>query len=162
MVELKQKSKHQLLGEILICRHVITSQQLEVALALQKVREGFLGERLVELGYAREEEVVMALVIQCHLPYIAVDQYEINEEILELIPADMARGYHVIPLDRVGDVLTVVMENPLNGFQKEELKRITHCQIAPFISTKMSIEKAMHRWYGDAVSQGEENRYGDI
>jgi type IV pilus assembly protein PilB len=141
-------SKNQLLGEILLERHLITREQLHKALAVQKKGNGYIGEVLVKLGYVEERDVVVALVVQCNLPYIAIDKYDIDKSIIQLVSKEMARKYHVVPLDRVGNVLSIVMADPLNVSIKAELQRNTNCNIAPFISTKSEIEKAIERWYG--------------
>ena len=136
-----------LIGEILIKRDMITPKQLAEALEIQKKQDGFIGEILVNLGYLQERDIVVALVVQCGLPYIAVNKYEIDSGVLKLIPAEVARNLHVIPLDRVGDVLSVVMINPLNEPLKEQLKQITGCRIAPFIATKTEIDETIARFY---------------
>ncbi len=143
-----EESKKQLLGEILVKRNIITPKQLDTALEVQKKEEGYIGEILVRLGFLEERDIVVALVVQCNLPYIAIDKYEIDRSILQLIPREIALKYHVIPLDRVGDVLSVVMADPLNIATKAELQRITSCRIAPFIATKIEIENSIERWFG--------------
>jgi type IV pilus assembly protein PilB len=117
------------------------------ALGVQKEKGGFFGRILVELGYVEERDLVAALVIQCHIPYIAIDQYEIDQNIIRLIPSDVARKYHVVPLDRVNDILSVAMADPVDSAAKADLKRITNYQIAPFISTESEIARAIRRWY---------------
>ena len=136
-----------LIGEILVKRHLITDQQLNEALDVQKKESGFLGEILVKLGYLEERDIVVALVVQCSLPYIAINKYEIDPKVLELVPEKVAREFHVFPLDRVGDVLSVVMVNPLSSELKTELEKITGCKIATFIATKSEIIEAIARWY---------------
>ena len=136
-----------LIGEILVKKNMITPKQLAEALEIQKRQDGFIGEILVSLGYLEERDIVVALVIQCGLPYIAVNKYDLDPSVLKLIPEEVARNLHVIPLDRVGDVLSVVMINPLNESLKEELKQITGCRIAPFIATKTEIDEAVARFY---------------
>ncbi len=139
--------KKQILGSILIKRGVITLEQLNKALKAQKRKSGYLGEILVNFGYIEEKDVVAALVVQCHFPYIAVDKYDINENLIPLIPRDMVFKHKLIPLDRVGSVLSVVMANPLDRNIKAELHKITGCKIVSFISERQSIEKAIKRWY---------------
>lgn len=142
-------SKKQLLGEILIKRQLITQEKLDHALKVQEKEEGFIGEILVKLGYIEERDVVVALIVQCNIPYIAISKYEIDQNIIQLFPQDVVKRCQVVPLDRVGDVLSVVMVNPLDVAIKAELQRLTNCQIAPFIATKTEITKAIHRWYGE-------------
>src|ERR1035441_6359447 len=71
-----------LLGEILIQRKRITREQLDGALQIQKQKGGLIGEILVGMGLLDERDIVVALVIQCGLPYIAVNKYAIDPEIV--------------------------------------------------------------------------------
>src|SRR5579863_4024497 len=136
-----------LLGEILIKRKKITREQLDSALQAQKEKGGYIGEILVNFGFLDERDIVVALVIQCGLPYIAVNKYTIDPEILRLIPKEVAQKEKVIALDRIGEILSVVMVNPLTDDNKDHLEKLTKCRIATFISTKAEIEEAIARNY---------------
>lgn len=140
-------SKKQLLGQILIKRGLITKEQLQNALEYQKKEGGVLGETLIKLGLVTEQDIVVALIVQCGLPYIAVNKYEVDKKVIDVIPASLARKYHIIPLDRVGDVLSVVMANPLDMAMIDEVERITGCKVATFIATKTEIDEAIEKWY---------------
>ena len=136
-----------LLGEILIQRKVISREQLETALQVQKEKGGIIGEILVSLGALEERDIVVALVIQCGLPYIAINKYAIDPQIVHLIPKEVAQKEKVIALDRIGEILSVVMVNPLTDDKKDYLESLTKCRIATFISTKAEIEEAIARNY---------------
>ena len=139
--------RHPLIGEILVRRNLISRKQLDEALEVQKKEPGFVGEILVNLGYLEERDVVVALIVQCGLPYIAVNKYEIDTKVIHLIPEEKARKYHVMPLDCVGDVLSVVMANPLDSAMIEDLENITHHKVAAFIATKAEIDDAINHRY---------------
>lgn len=141
-------AKKQLIGQILIKRGMISKEQLQHALDHQKKEGGVLGEILIKLGYVTERDIVVALILQCGLPYIAVNKYEIDKRVIELIPAKTARQFHIMPLDRVGDVLSVVMANPLDAVMIDEIQHITGCKVATFIATKAEIDEAINKWYG--------------
>lgn len=141
--------KKGLLGEILLKRNIITPKQLEHALAVQKTTEGCIGEILVQLGFAEEVDIVVALIVQCNFAYIAVTKYEIEKNILQIIPKDFAFKHHVIPLDRVGDILSVVMVDPLDLSTRAELHRVTQYKIAPFITTGREMKKALEQFYAN-------------
>lgn len=145
--------KKQLLGKVLLDRNIINQSQLKHALEVQKERSEYLGEILVALGYVEEHDIVAALVIQCHIPYIAIDKYEIAQNIIQLVPSEIACKYHVVPLDRVNDILSVVMADPLDEAAKAELKRATNCRLAPFIATEGEINRAISRWYISDVKE---------
>lgn len=136
-----------LLGEILIQRKRITREQLDAALQKQKEGSALLGEILVGMGLLDERDIVVALVIQCGLPYIAVNKYAIDPQTVRLIPKETALKEKVIAMDRIGDILSVVMVNPLSDEKKSQLEALTKCRIATFISTKSEIEEAISRNY---------------
>jgi len=140
-------SKKQLLGQILLKRGMITKEQLQGALEYQKKEGGVIGETLIKLGYVTERDIVVALIVQCGLPYIAVNKYDIDKRVIELIPAKVARQFHIMPLDKVGDVLSVVMANPLDAAMINEIEHLTGCKVATFIATKTEIDEAINRWY---------------
>lgn len=148
-MEEKKAVQKQLLGEILIERQLITSEQLAQALEVQQQEKGYIGEILVKLGLIEELDVVTALVVQCNFPYIAISKYEIDKSIVELIPKDFAKKNLVMPLDRVGEILSVVMNNPLDIAVRAEIQRLTNYKVAPFIATRLEIEKAVTHWYGE-------------
>jgi len=137
-----------LIGEVLIERGVITPAQLQAALEAKKNEPSvYVGDILIRMGFAAEIDIVTALVLQCNLPYIAVSQHCIVPEVLCLIPGDIVRRERVVPLDRIGNIFSVVMANPLNETLREEMERLTGCRIAVFISTASEIGKAIDRFY---------------
>jgi type IV pilus assembly protein PilB len=136
-----------LIGEILLKRKIITKEQLDHALEAQKKEGGFVGEILVKLKYLEERDIVVALVVQCGLPYIAVNKYAIDPAIVGLIPKETALAERLIALDKIGDILSVVMTNPLSDERKAKLEALTKCRVATFISTKSEIEDAIARNY---------------
>ena len=139
--------ERELLGSILLKRGKITEEELKEALEVQEKKDALLGEILVELGYVEELDIVVAVILQCGLPYIAVNKYHIDRQALKLIPADIARRFHVIALDSVGEVLSVVMSDPLNRTVVQKLEELTKYKIAPFIATKTEIDEAINHWY---------------
>lgn len=136
------------LGAILVKRGRISAEQLQEALAKQENDKTLIGEILVKLGFLEEIDIVVALILQCGIPYIAIKKYAIDPQVLRMIPEEVAREFHAIALDRVGDVLSVVMADPLNEAMKKSLAQIANCRIAPFIATKTEIDEAIVQWYG--------------
>jgi type IV pilus assembly protein PilB len=143
--------ERRLIGEILVDRGIVTQDQLDAALGLQHSSGTgeFIGEILIRLGYTTEIDIVTALVLQCNLPYIAVSKHDVSPEVLGLIPADFARSSRLVPLDRIGNILSIVMMNPLDENKKQEVEIITGCKIATFISTRSEIDAAIKRFYGE-------------
>ena len=147
------------IGEVLLERGVITRAKLEEALAYQKEHGGLLGQVLIRLGYTTEEEVALALTAQYGFPYLPLDNYEIDGGLTVLIPEGVARQYCLIPIDRIGNALTLVMADPSNMKAIEEIELLTKCIVQTFVSTPTEIEKAITKHY--ARPNGEGNGAGD-
>ncbi|MFH1045451.1 MAG: hypothetical protein V1727_00620 [Candidatus Omnitrophota bacterium] len=137
------------LGELLLQRGVINSEQLKHALELQSEGNMLLGEILSELGYASEEDIVQALALQHDFPYLPLANYEVEAEIIKLIPEELARRYHILPVDKMGDILTVVTDNPLERSFFKEIEALTKCKIEIFVSTSREIKEAIERYYSE-------------
>ena len=137
------------LGELLIERGIINQHQLDKALTLQKDRGGLIGEVLVELGFAKEEDITQALTAQYGFPYLPLANYEINPEIVNIIPSRVARQYLLIPVDKVGNNLTLAMSNPLNVHAVEDVELLSGCSIQVFVSTLSDVKGAIEKYYKD-------------
>lgn len=137
------------LGELLIERGVINQHQLDKALTVQKEKGGLIGEVLVELGFAKEEDITQALTTQYGFPYLPLANYEINPEIANIIPSRVARQYLLIPVDKVGNNLTLAMSNPLNDHAIEDVELLSGCSIQIFVSTLSDVKGAIEKYYKD-------------
>jgi len=135
------------LGELLIERGIINERQLEKALSVQKERGGLIGEVLVGLGFAREEDIAQALTAQYGFPYLPLANYEVTADIVGLIPGRVARQYLLVPVDKIGNNLTIAMSNPLNDPAIEDVELLTGCNIQTFVSTSSDIKKAIDKYY---------------
>ncbi len=135
------------LGELLIERGIISRQQLDKALTVQKERGGLIGEVLVELGFAKEEDITQALTAQYGFPYLPLANYEINSEIIDIIPSRVARQYLLIPVDKVGNSLTLSMSNPLNVHAIEDVELLSGCSVQIFVSTLSDVKGAIEKYY---------------
>jgi type IV pilus assembly protein PilB len=147
MTSLKRvTAKH--LGELLIERKIITAEHLQKALDYQKVNGGLIGEILVQLGHAQEEDIAQVLTAQYGFPYLPLSNYDIDAECTKLVPDQMARQYCLIPIDKIGNNLTVAMSNPLNTKAIEDVEMVSKCVVQAFVSTTTDIRKAIERCYG--------------
>ena len=135
------------LGELLLERGVISQEQLNKALKAQEINGGLIGYILVSLGYAREEEIAQALTVQYGFPYLPLECYEINVEAMKLIPQNVAEQYNLIAIDKMGDLLTIAMSNPLNAQAVEDVEMITKLTMQVFVSTATDIAKAIGQSY---------------
>ena len=135
------------LGELLVERKIITHEELERALKAQKEQGGLIGQILVSLGFATEEEIAQALTVQYGFPYLPLASYEIDAEALKAIPENVARQYCLIAIDRIGDTLTIAMANPLNTQAIEDIELLSKSKIQVFVSTMTDVTTAINKYY---------------
>ena len=136
------------LGELLLERKLISEEQLRHALKVQAAKGGLLGEILVTLGYATEESVAQALTAQYGFPYLPLKNYTIDSELLRLIPENVARQYCLVPVDHIGNTLTIAMADPLNPRVLEDIEMLSRCSVQIFVSTGSEVMEAIQRYYG--------------
>lgn len=135
------------LGQILIESGIISREELDEAVQKQKSVGKLFGEVLVDLGYATEEEITAAISAQYGIPYITLDNYEIDPSIIRMMPEYLARKYRCIPLDRMADVLTLVIDNPLDEEAKMEIEEKTGLTIRCFTATSADILASINKYY---------------
>jgi hypothetical protein len=100
------------LGEILVKESLITQDQLQKALEFQRANGGKLGSCLTKMGFITDDDITGVLSRQYGVPSINLKYYEIDPNVIRLIPQDTALRYQVVPLSRVGSVLTIAMTAP--------------------------------------------------
>lgn len=135
------------LGELLLERGIINEAELDKALKIQREKGGLIGQILVMLGYVKEEEIAQALTVQYGFPYLPLENYEINVETVKLIPENVATQYNLISIDRIGDLMTIAMSNPLNVQAIEDIELLTKCKVQVFVSTMTDITNAIKKYY---------------
>lgn len=142
-----QRKTGEKIGEILLRVEALTPQQLKRALDFQKKEGGLLGEILLRLGYINELDIVAALTEQYGIPYLPLEDYDLKKEMTNIVPENVAKQYHVIPVDVIGDMLTLAMSDPLNSQAIEDIAMITGKKVQVFISTATAIHDALKKLY---------------
>ena len=135
------------LGQILIVSNIISEDQLKEALTLQRREGGRLGTNLVKLGYITEEKLVTFLSRQYGVPAVNLSDYKIDPSVLKLVPVDIARKYLVMPVARVGAILTIAMADPSNVFAIDDVKFMTGYNVEVVVSNESSILNAISAHY---------------
>jgi type IV pilus assembly protein PilB len=143
------------LGEILIKENLITSDQLRQALEHQKSTGGRLGTCLMKLGFISDDEITGVLSRQYGVPSINLKYYEVDANVIKLIPQDTAVRYQIVPLSRVGSTLTIAMTDPTNVFAMDDIKFMTGFNVEPVVASETAIAEAISKFYGEAESTEE-------
>ncbi len=112
------------LGDILLESGIINEKQLEAALKKKENERGFLGKALVDLGFIDQNVLVSFLVKQCKIPHISLLDYEVQEDLLELVPEETCIEYNLVPIDKLGKILTIAMVDPLDIEALEHIRSL--------------------------------------
>ena len=135
------------LGELLVQKKLMNKQQL---VELQKKTgdndRKFLSV-LIDMGYLSETEVVSFLSEQYGYQSIDIENFDISEDTLKLVPQKFCEKYTVIPISRLGDTLVVAVADPINSILKEQLIFTTKCKIEFVLSTATAIQNAINIFY---------------
>jgi type IV pilus assembly protein PilB len=143
------------LGELLVRENMISLQQLQKAHEETKRAGGRIGNNLIKLGYIAEADLTTFLSKQYGVPSIDLSQFEVDPDVLKLIPKEVARKHMVIPVNRAGSSLIVAMSDPSNIYAIDDLKFLTGYNIEVVVASEVAIEETINRYYEKAVSYDE-------
>src|SRR6476660_301114 len=136
------------LGELLTKASLISQDQLKEALRVQKETSGKLGETLIKLGFVSEEDITECLSQQFGVPSINLSHFEIDSSVIKLIPADVARKYNILPVNKTGATITIAMADPTNVFAMDDIKFMTGYNVEPVVASEMALSTAIDKNYG--------------
>jgi len=141
----------QSLGELLIERGVISSEQLEQALAAQGSLGLPLGETVIRLGMAKPSQVFPILESQLNVPWADLSEGLVDPRIVTLIPRDKAERYGVLAMFRVRRDLTVAISDPRAIFVIDELEQLTGLRLLPVLVSQTDVRQAINRYYAETA-----------
>jgi type IV pilus assembly protein PilB len=135
------------IGEILVRESIISATQLREAQQDQHRTGKRLAYSLAKLGILGEKELTDFLAKQYGVPSIALGEFEIDPDVIQLVPKEVAIKHTVLPVQRAGSTLIVAMADPSNIYAIDDLKFLTGLNIEPVVTTDASIEEAIIRYY---------------
>ena len=150
------------LTRILIDSKLLTQEDLGKAVEIQKTKGGTLGETLVRLGIISKDDLMITLSQGLGIPPINLSRYKIDPAMLRMVPQKIAKHYQIMPVSKIGEILTIAMADPLNIFAIDEIKSLTGLKISPLITTENDIKEAIRRYYGEDVSTEMDRLVEDV
>src|SRR5512138_3564463 len=143
----------QRMGDLLVREKVITQEQLNEAMRSQKEHGSRLGAALVKLGFLTDEDVTNFLSRQYGVPAINLSYFEIDPNVVKLIPYETAKRYQILPLSRVGASLTIAMVDPTNVFAMDDIKFMTGFNIEPVVASENAILEGIEKAYNNSSAE---------
>ncbi len=139
------------LGRILIKMRVLTREKVHECLEVQKERKGKsrIGEILLERGLIDERQLNLALAAQRGMEYMNIEGLEVPPEVIEKVPAQMAKTYHVVPIeyDEGQNALTVALDNSENFRATDDLSTLMGYKVSAKITDSGALEEALRKYY---------------
>ena len=138
------------IGRVLVKLGRVTRAQVHEALEIQKERGGLLGQVLVDLGYVPEQLRNLALAYQAGMEYVDVNTADIARDVIDMIPAQMANAYRVVPMayDDETKTLTVALASPDNFRATDDLGMLMGFNVVARITDPEQLDKALVKHYG--------------
>ncbi len=150
------------IGEILIREKILTPEQLKSAQEFQKKHDVSLASAIISQGFMSAEEMAQGLSRQLGYPYIDLDQFEVYPDVIDLIKADAAKRYMIMPIHRIRSFLTLAMVDPTDLDIIEDIRFRTGLSIQPVIASEAGITNAIRKYYGGAIAVRPKKTVEDI
>jgi type IV pilus assembly protein PilB len=140
------------LGDLLVRENLLATNDLEKAKQDQRKNGGRLGEALVRLGLLDEQQLVNILAKQYGIPAVNLDNFEIDPEVVKLVPEDLVHKYRIMPVNRVGSTLIVAVEDPSNMFAVDDIKFMTGYNVEVVVASASSIKSMVDKHYDSSAT----------
>ena len=147
----------QKLSELLLEKKLLTKEQFQQALALQKEKGQPLAHILVDLGFVSEKDLLSVLSENLNIPPVDLTRLEIDPSLAQLIPRELAQHYEIIPISKIGKTVTIAMANPLNLFALEEIHSLTGLDLRPTIASQKDVSDTFRRLYSENTQRAIES-----
>jgi type IV pilus assembly protein PilB len=141
------------LGEILLAEGIITPEQLDIALSKQKELGLKLGEYLEKEGILTEEALIQALNKQLNIKFVDLLHMHVTEDIINMIPEEIARKNQVLPIAIENGKIVVAMKDPLDYFATEEIRVLVGLKVIPVMAYRENLDQAIKKYYGRSTSE---------
>jgi type IV pilus assembly protein PilB len=149
------------LGELLVREKLISLAQLRQAQDEQKKTNTTLSYALARMGVISDREITDFLSQQYRVETINLEEFDIDEDVVKLVPKDVCQRHGLIPVSRAGSSLIVAMSDPSNLHAVDDIKFLTGYNVEPVVAPITSIERSIARYY-TAPEKNEEINYDQI
>jgi type IV pilus assembly protein PilB len=153
------------LGRILIKMGVLTREKIHECLTIQKQRPEpiQIGQIFLELGLIDEKQLNIALAAQRGMEYVRLGDINIPADVIEKVPAQMAKTYHIVPVeyDKEQNELTVVVDSADNFRATDDLSTLMGFRVTAKITDSEALENALTKFY-EAQEENINELIGEI
>src|SRR5436305_2762877 len=138
-MRIRSKSFGERIADVLMEDGLLLPNQLEEAVGIQKHEGGRLLKILTDKQFVTEQDMAFSMGRCLNTPPIKLAKLTIPEEVMTLVPRDMAKANKLVPIARLNGKLFVAMADPTNVLAVDDLKRRVQLDIVPMIATERSV-----------------------
>jgi type IV pilus assembly protein PilB len=148
--------------EILVRRQILSPDQLEEAKGLERQAGMKLGDAIVKLGYATNDQVMSAVAEFHGLQFVDLTEVTIPPAVIELVPESVARENIVLPMSQDNGTLRVIMSDPSDFDKMQKLQFILNKDIQPVLAPREQIVEAINRHYGQSETESVDSMLSEF
>ena len=133
------------LGEILVSEGLISNSHLEDALEQQRLSGEMIGTILVDMGLITETDITKTLSSQYQLPFITLENYELDTNLVGLLPAPFLHKHAILPFDRLDNTLLILVGEVPSTEVLEEIPKRTGCGVALYVGYGTEVASVLNK-----------------
>ena len=133
--------------DLLVRKKMLSSGDLKKAQKVFEEQGGKLSEILIKMGAISKEDLLTSVSEAVGLPLLDLSRLRVDDDILKMIPSRVVNLYKVVPISRMGNLLTVAMIDPMDVFALDDLKAITKLEISPVLADENDMKEAVRKFY---------------
>jgi type IV pilus assembly protein PilB len=154
-VSARSKSFGERIADVLIEDGLLLPNQLDEAVNIQKTQGGRLLKILTDKQFVSDQDMAFSMGRCLNTPPVNLSKVRVPDEILSLVPRDLARAHRLIPVARLGTKLFVAMADPTNVLAVDDLKRRVQMEIVPMIATERAVSDALSGVHAASTNMSE-------
>ncbi len=146
MANIRRLTKKKL-GEILVAQGLVTQDQVQEVISEQENTSELSGEIFIRWNYASEYDVACAVATQFSTPFIRCSHYKVSREVMDLFPLSFMRKNLIVPIDKFGETLAVVIAGPIEDARVvDQIEEMTRCDIQVYIGTVTDVKATIRKF----------------
>jgi len=144
---------YQRIRRVLVKHGVLDDPKADEAASVAEQENRSYADVLLEKNMVDEMQYLSAISLETSIPPVDVEKANVEEDALEAINQELASYYCVLPLSKIGNILTVAVGNPFDILKLDDVRTLTNCELRPVVSTERSIRKAITKAYNPDAAQ---------
>src|SRR3954464_4525552 len=154
-MRIRSKSFGERIADVLIEDGLLLPNQLEEAVAIQKSEGGRLLKILTDRAFVTEQDMAFSMGRCLNTSPVNLSKIRIPEDIMALVPREMAAANKLVPIARLHGKLFVAMADPTNVLAVDDVKRRVQLEVVPMIATERDVTAALSGVHGGGTNMSK-------